>query len=835
MGSAFVLTVLAVVLLIALLIVLISWGRVPPFAAFIATSLIAALCFGMPLPAVAASIERGVGDMLGGVAAIICLGAMFGRTIADSGAARSIANALIGAVGVRLITVALALTGLIVGIPLFYSVGFVIMVPLIFSLAARTRLPIVYVAIPLLCGLSVAHGFLPPHPSPIALVNLFAADLGLTLIYGMIVGGVTVMIAGPMLALTLKGITPRADNQAVSEASTPFPGLSSGPTASLVTDPNPPEKSLPGPLNSCFTALLPVLLIATTTAVAYVPHASPQLTELAAFIGQPIVALMASLVYATVSLGIARGIKFKTLMQANGVSLQDVSGILLTLAGAGALKQVFVDGGVSAQLGEWLQTVPLQPLVLGWLIAVVIRIALGSATIAGLTAAGIMAPVAAASGVDSSLMVLAIGAGSLMCSHVNDAGFWLFKEYFNLSLRDTFRSWTVMESLAGVVGLVCVLILNEIVVDTMNANFAVILLLVSGITSAAEPAIIPWPVKVTSTTGFFTVDEKTTICAATDAERAVAEQLQAVVKAVQGLDLKARDCKRAGIALTLSPTAAVDDAEGYTLDVSAQGVRIEARAVAGLYYGAVTLAQLLSGGAHGVPVQLGGIHIEDFPRFRWRGLMLDSARHFFPVADVKMMLEQMGQHKLNVLHLHLTDDQGWRIEIQRYPELTKIGAWRTPPSNGRAGATSMYGGFYTQEDIREIVRYAAARHITIVPEIDFPGHAQAVVAAHPKLSVLGDQPKVGNNWGVNDYLYNTDEYSLAFVKNVLDEVMRLFPGKYIHLGGDEAIKDQWQASPAVQAQLKSLGLANEDELQNWFMQQIGRYLADHGRDHGWLG
>jgi Gnt-I system high-affinity gluconate transporter len=462
MGSALVLTVLAVILLIALLIVLISWGRVPPFAAFIAVALIAALCFSMPLPAIAKSIERGVGDMLGGVAAIICLGAMFGRTIADSGAARSIANALIGAVGVRLITVALALTGLIVGIPLFYSVGFVILVPLIFSLAARTRLPIVYVAIPLLCGLSVAHGFLPPHPSPIALVKLFGADLGLTLIYGMIVGGVTVMIAGPMLARTLKGITPQAANQAVSQASTPFPGLSSGPTESLVTDPNPPEQSLPGPLNSCFTALLPVLLIAATTAIAYVPHASPQLTELAAFIGQPIVALMVSLVYATVSGGLARGIKFKTLMQANGVSLQDVSGILLTLAGAGALKQVFVDGGVSAQLGEWLQTVPLQPLVLGWLIAVVIRIALGSATIAGLTAAGIMAPVAAATGVDSNLMVLAVGAGSLMCSHVNDAGFWLFKEYFNLSLKDTFRSWTVMESVAGTVGLLCVLALNKI-------------------------------------------------------------------------------------------------------------------------------------------------------------------------------------------------------------------------------------------------------------------------------------------------------------------------------------------------------------------------------------
>lgn len=363
----------------------------------------------------------------------------------------------------------------------------------------------------------------------------------------------------------------------------------------------------------------------------------------------------------------------------------------------------------------------------------------------------------------------------------------------------------------------------------MNVNFAVILLLVASTAIAAEPSIIPWPVKVISTAGSFTVDEKTALCATTGAERAVAEQLQGVVKAVQGLDLEARGCQRAGIALTLSPTAAVNDVEGYSLSVSAQGVRIEARAVAGLYYGAMTLAQLLSGGAHGVPVQLDGIRIDDFPRFRWRGLMLDSARHFFPVADVKMMLDQMGQHKLNVLHLHLTDDQGWRIDIKRYPELTKIGAWRTPPSNGSAANTNVYGGFYTQEDIREIVRYAAARQITIVPEIDFPGHAQAVVAAHPKLSVLGDRPEVGNRWGVNDYLYNTDEYSLTFIKNVLDEVMQLFPGKYIHLGGDEAIKDQWRVSPAVQAQLKALGLANEDELQNWFMQQVGVYLAEHGR------
>jgi gluconate transporter len=442
------LTVLAVVLLIAFLILLITWGRVPPFAAFIATALIGALCFGMPLKDIGRSLERGVADMLGGLTAIICLGAMFGRIIADSGAARSIANALIAAVGVRFILIAMALTGLIVGIPLFYAVGFVVLVPLVFSLGARTKLPAVHLGIPLLCGLSIAHGFLPPHPSPLALVRLLGADIGLTLMYGMVVAGVTLMIAGPLLALTLKGVVPRAADHAA------------GRSPALFADSELPDKRLPGPLNSCVTALLPVALIASTTAFAYVPHGSPQLKAVVAFLGEPTVVLMVSLIYASFSLGLARGMRLNTLMQAYGASLKEVSGILLILAGAGALKQVFVDSGVSAQLAAWLQTIPLQPLILGWLIAVAIRIALGSATIAGVTAAGIMVPMVAASHVDPNLMVLAIGAGSLMCSHVNDAGFWMFKEYFNLDLRDTFRSWTLMESLVGVVGLLCVLALN---------------------------------------------------------------------------------------------------------------------------------------------------------------------------------------------------------------------------------------------------------------------------------------------------------------------------------------------------------------------------------------
>lgn len=384
----------------------------------------------------------------------------------------------------------------------------------------------------------------------------------------------------------------------------------------------------------------------------------------------------------------------------------------------------------------------------------------------------------------------------------------------------------------------------------------------TGETSGTEPSLIPWPAKVVTERGVFVVNGQTPLCAR-EAANSVAQQLQTTVRAIVGLDLKTRRCGRGpAIELVLSPSAPVTDTEGYTLDVRASGIRIEARAGAGLFYGAMTAAQLLSaddravsegdrararksrdsreipsGDAQGVTpsVTVQYLHIEDFPRFKWRGLMLDPARHFLSVVEVKTMIDQMSQHKLNVLHLHLTDDQGWRLQIKRYPELTTIGAWRKPPSSGGPGVDQgVYGGFYTQEDIRDLVAYAAARYITVIPEIDLPGHAQAVVAAHPQLSVPGDHPEVSTNWGVNYYLYNTNADSLTFVENVLDEVMDLFPGKYIHLGGDEAIKTQWKTSPAIQSQMQALGIRNEEALQSWFMEQIGRYLADHGRTMvGW--
>ena len=433
-------TILAIVLAVGLLILLIAAAKVQPFVAFVIASLAAALMLHMPLAKIPASIDRGIGDLLGSLAIIICLGAMFGKLIADSGAARQIARVLIRLFGSPRITLAMAFTGFIVGIPLFYNVGFVLLVPLVFSVAYQSKQPAVYLAVPIMAGLSIAHGFLPPHPSPSAIVAQFGADMGLTLLYGFIVGVPTLLIAGPIFALTVRKVV-------------------AGPSE-LFKPAEISDERLPGAFNSFACALLPVILIAGATALSFAPWIDARYRPLIVFIGNPSLVMLLSLVVATVTLGLARGMKLKPLMDSYGHALKDIAGILLIVAGAGALKQVFVDSGVNAELGALLGSLPVPPLVLGWLMAMAIRISLGSATVAGLTAAAIVQPLVATSGVDKNLMVLAIGAGSLMFSHVNDSGFWMFKEYFNVSLWDTFRSWTLMEGLGGVLGITFVLILN---------------------------------------------------------------------------------------------------------------------------------------------------------------------------------------------------------------------------------------------------------------------------------------------------------------------------------------------------------------------------------------
>lgn len=277
--------------------------------------------------------------------------------------------------------------------------------------------------------------------------------------------------------------------------------------------------------------------------------------------------------------------------------------------------------------------------------------------------------------------------------------------------------------------------------------------------------------------------------------------------------------------------SAVKGAEAYRLVVTPAGATISAASDAGLYYGAETLWQLIASSTDG---RIPAVTISDQPAFGWRGVMLDSVRHFQPVSYVEQLIDRMAMAKLNTLHWHLTDDQGWRIEIDRYLRLTTIGAWRQDAGaagvDPETGKPIRYGGYYTKAEIREVVAYAAAHHITIVPEIEMPGHATAMIAAYPELASIPNPPRTpSNQWGVLPNLLNPEDATFTFIDNVLDEVMALFPGRYIHVGGDETPKDQWKANPAIQAKMKALGLKDENALQGWFTARVGEYLEKHGR------
>jgi len=337
--------------------------------------------------------------------------------------------------------------------------------------------------------------------------------------------------------------------------------------------------------------------------------------------------------------------------------------------------------------------------------------------------------------------------------------------------------------------------------------------------------LIPMPATVERTPGYFALRRGMPLVVRSTRPQALgaARYFQQLVGDLH-LDLRVDAPEPvAAIVFELDPNLPVrgdNGDEGYELSVSRERVRVVARSARGLFYGGITLWQLISANTAQIPA----VAISDHPRFAWRGLLLDSARHFQSPEFVKRFIDQMAQHKLNVLHWHLTDDQGWRIQIRKYPLLTEIGAWRTPPGGGRR-----YGGYYTQDEIRDIVRYAAERCVTIVPEIETPGHAQAAIASYPQFGVTGKNPGVSHDWGINTYLYNVDESTFGFLQDVLDEVMELFPSTYIHVGGDEAAKDQWQASARVQQRMRELGLKDEAALQGWFTARIGKYLAAHGR------
>jgi Gnt-I system high-affinity gluconate transporter len=430
-------TALIIILCIALLILLISVLKTNTFIAFIIVSIIAALLLGMPLNQIPAILQKGIGEMLGSLMMVLLFGAMIGKLVAVSGAAQQISSSILKVFGEKYITWAMMLTGFIVGIPLFYNVGFVLLVPLIFSIVYQLKLPAVYIGIPMLAALSVTHGLLPPHPSPAALVNQLQADMGKTLMYGFMIAVPTIILAGPLFAATLKKINP--------------------PPLQTFTPQTLPENQLPGFLNSIIACLLPVFVLLSTTISEL---NGVELHPVFKFIADPGMIMLVSLIYATFMLGIIRGLKIGYIMHQYAEAIKDILLIIMVVAGAGALKQVFVETGISTSLGAAMNQWDLQPLLLGWLIAAVIRVSMGSATVAGLTTAGIVAPLVLSTNTDPNLMVLAVGSGSLMFSHVNDSGFWMFKEYFNLSMKDTFRSWSLMETIVSVMGLIGVLVIE---------------------------------------------------------------------------------------------------------------------------------------------------------------------------------------------------------------------------------------------------------------------------------------------------------------------------------------------------------------------------------------
>lgn len=425
------------------LILLIIWCRLDTFISFVLVSIGIGLASGLDIHHITDAIQRGIGNIMGSLVIILGFGAMLGRLIADSGAAQQITGSLVRLSGIRRIQWAMALSGFLVGIPMFYSAGFMVLLPLIFAVGASTGLPLLYLGIPVLAALSVAHGFLPPHPSPTAIAVQLHADIGRTLFYGMIVAVPTIILPGIVFGRTMR-----------QYRSVPAPS----PLTIKFLEPH----QLPGLGVSLVTALMPLILLTASTISRFIPGAM-RLERGIAIIGDANIAMLISVLAAIYLLGLRRQRPMRDIMRALQDAFKEVSPFMLIIAGAGAFMQVMSEGGLNGYIAKSLAGTSVSPLILGWSVAALIRICTGSSTVAALTTVGTLLPLLQRSSIPPELMVLAVGAGSMTFSHVNDGGFWLFKEYFNLSIRQTFATWTVMETMVSVVGLLMVLLLNQIV------------------------------------------------------------------------------------------------------------------------------------------------------------------------------------------------------------------------------------------------------------------------------------------------------------------------------------------------------------------------------------
>jgi len=420
--------------------ILLTYKKLAPFLSLLIVSLYTGFLLGMSPARLIKSIETGVGGTLGGLALVIFLGAVLGKILEGGGATSRISTTLINAFGEVRIQWAVMLTGFLIGIPLYYNAGFVILVPLVFSISKKANLPLLYVAIPMAASLSTTHCFLPPHPSPVFLANAFHADIGRTLVLGMLITIPTVIIAGPVLGRILRNTGPMA-------------------AASFLSPTEESPRQLPAVFPSFMIGLLPVALITIAVlAENFLPGGTLQ--ELLKFTGNPTIALLLSVLTAIWYFGIKSGHTMATAMKWLNEAVAGIAGIVLIITAGGVFKQVLQDSGTDKYIASLSSEWQMQPLLFGWVITALLRVSIGSATVAGITAAGVVSPLVTSGAASPELMVLAVGTGSVFGSHVNDSGFWMFKEFFNLSLKQTFLSWSVMETLISVLGLIGVLVLN---------------------------------------------------------------------------------------------------------------------------------------------------------------------------------------------------------------------------------------------------------------------------------------------------------------------------------------------------------------------------------------
>lgn len=438
----------ALVAVIAL-IVLIARFKLNPFIVLIVVSLLLGLAVGMPMQGIVKAFETGVGATLGHIALVVGLGTMLGKMMAESGGAERIARTLIGAFGEKNVHWAMMVIAFIVGLPVFFEVGFVLLIPIAFNVAKRTGTSMVKVGIPMVAGLSVVHGLIPPHPAAMLAVTAYNADIGRTIMYALIVGIPTAIIAGPLFAaLIARHVTPNPDN----------------PLEAQFVEAEREAHELPGFGITLFTILLPVILmlLGSWADVFTTPKTLPN--ELLRLIGNSVVALLIAALVSFYTFGKARGFNREAILKFTNECVAPIAIITLVVGAGGGFGRILMDSGVSKAIVDLANSASLSPLLLGWLVAVLIRIATGSATVAMTTACGIVAPIAtsAATGVRPELMVLATGAGSLILSHVNDGGFWLVKEYFNMTVPQTFKTWTVCETIISIVALLLTLVLSTV-------------------------------------------------------------------------------------------------------------------------------------------------------------------------------------------------------------------------------------------------------------------------------------------------------------------------------------------------------------------------------------